>query len=673
MNNAFLTAKIMADISTGFSPNANYNAYATPETAKINTLANILAYCVNSDPASSAHCQNLGTTVTPTSPSGLFTAVDTAQAAWYMAQYPTTNLTTLYGYVSSTSPFQPYLGVPGGISAAYYNDNTIAINYAPLGPNVVRGVANTNDFALQNANDVAIDMYGNAWFTIRAQIGQFSTVGLDNYSCTTYCSTQSVSELGVDGSVLVNQIASYTPSTTGGVEPLLTTGPAGGARTFGAFPGSVAIDLTNRAWVANTVDSVSAPAAKSGTTTVALGSVGIFPGSTAAGTGAVGGNATLTNGVGYFTGAQPFGLAFDGSNNVFMSLIAPTATGTFEGLSVAKMSATDGSGYTVGTGTNAGLPAAGQTYLDVDTNADVTGGIVWASNFTACPVTGTLFSGPTTAASTTTNYGLISQYAGGTDTPLSQNEQATAISGATVGAGTAGATGNCGATTANVGATFSAYMANPFDLAVDRNNGVWITNQYNTSTKSGFDGLTYISAATAASGLIPSSHYVVNGVLPSSATASTPTDGISGTTLTAPAKAAIDGNNNVWVTNSNNNSIAEAYYNSTSGTINFFTPGAGTNPVINSGTGAKQFGNNTSGAYGIGFIHQMATPIGVAVDASGNVWVVNQSNNGSIAYTTSNGSRIYTGFSTTVIVGAAGPVITPKALAVKYGKIGQKP
>jgi hypothetical protein len=282
---------------------------------------------------------------------------------------------------------------------------------------------------------------------------------------------------------------------------------------------------------------------------------------------------------------------------------------------------------------------------------------LWAADYTACAIAGQYY-----ASGGTTPYGLLSQYAGGSAAPLSDNEQATSVSNATVGAGSST---NCGATTDNIGGTFTAAMANPFALAVDRNNGVWISDQRNASTGTGFDGLTYISAATAASGQIPSSYSVYNGVLPTSSAT-----GKSGTTLTTPARLAVDGNNNVWVTNTSNISVTEATFNSSTGTISFLTPGYGGNPTIGTGT---QFGNNTSGAYGIGFLHQVASPTGIAIDASGNVWVANQSNNGSIAYTSANGSKPFTGLSTTVIVGAAAPVITPKALAVKYNKIGQKP
>jgi hypothetical protein len=677
MNNAFITASILADVATGASPNTNYNAYATPETTKMNTLADILAYCVNSDPANSAHCQLLNNDATPT---GATTAADTVQAAWYMAQNPTHNLSALWAFISSTAPFQPYLGVPGGVSAAFFNDTTIAINYAPIGPNTVRGVANANDFALARSNDVAIDMYGNAWFANWAQLSNYSTTGADGFDClgAVACASQGVSEIGIDGSPLANQINSYTPSTTGGAIPLLTTSPAGGARTYAggsgtAFPGQVAIDLTNRAWVANNADSAaSAYNAKVGTTTVLVGSVGVFPGSTGAGVNGVGGNATLTNSTGYVTGAQPYGLAIDGSNNVFISFNQAVASNVFEGQSFAKMSAADGSGYTVTSGANSQLPATGAAYLDLDTNPSVTGGIVWASNSLACTVTGQLYSGTQgTTTGNVTSYGLISQYSGATAAPLADNEQATTISNATVGAGTSvpvsatpyGNTGNCGATTDYVGQVQSAYMANPFGLAVDRNNGVWVSDQYNASLKTGFDGLTYYAAPTASSGSIPNSYYVVNGVLPSSPTASTPTVGKSGTTLTQPGRLAVDGNNNVWVPNQTNNSIAEASFNSATGQITFLTPGAGTN------TG---FGTNPAGTYGIGFIHPISVGSGVAVDPSGNVWITNESNNGG-TYKASNGATIPLGYSTTVIVGAAGPVITPKALAVKYNKIGQKP
>jgi len=51
-----------------------------------------------------------------------------------------------------------------------------------------------------------------------------------------------------------------------------------------------------------------------------------------------------------------------------------------------------------------------------------------------------------------------------------------------------------------------------------------------------------------------------------------------------------------------------------------------------------------------------AAPAGIAVDPSGNVWVADEST-----------SSLYE------VVGAAAPVMTPLAAAVKNGKLGQRP
>jgi hypothetical protein len=52
----------------------------------------------------------------------------------------------------------------------------------------------------------------------------------------------------------------------------------------------------------------------------------------------------------------------------------------------------------------------------------------------------------------------------------------------------------------------------------------------------------------------------------------------------------------------------------------------------------------------------MSSPFSLAIDGSGNVWVSNN-----------------TGNSVTEIVGAAAPVVTPLALAVKNNTLGKRP
>ncbi len=613
LNNAFITAKVMADVNTGASPNTNY-AYATPESAKINTFADILAYCVNSDPTQSNNCSQLMTAATP---SGKTAATDLIQAAWYMAQNTTNNLTTLYNFVTSTPPFQPTYLAPltlnstnTGPATNALNDTTIAINYAP-----VSGTTFTNGAGY----GIAIDAYGNAWV---------SNTG-------TGTTAASVAELGIDGSQLVAPTATYTVSTTGGSYSQFTTAPTTNTATFNA-PKVVAIDLNNNAWITNDLQAVGTPVASS---------VAVFTGSTTSGTGGTGGGSGST---GYYVGDTPWGVAVDGSNNVYVSNGATPSTSVMDGRSIAKLTASNGT-YAYSTSSVATAPSAlpgGQALLAVDTNTNVSGGIVWAANYNTCKVAGQFFIGTVGSTSvTSTPFGLLSQYNTSLGT-LSGSEIATSLSNATVGAGS---TSNCGSSSVSIGQVLTAGMANPYGIAIDRNNGIWLSDVFTSST--GFDGITYIAAPTASTGIVPSSTYVVNGVQPTTSTA-----GTAGTTLTKAGADAIDGNNNVWIANQTAKSIVEATLSGSN--IVFLTPGAGGN-----------YGT-TGAAYGIGFVHNSAGSTGIAVDPSGNVWVTNSS---SSTYTNQAATTTQIGNSVTVLVGAAGPVVTPLALAVKANKLGQKP
>jgi hypothetical protein len=115
---------------------------------------------------------------------------------------------------------------------------------------------------------------------------------------------------------------------------------------------------------------------------------------------------------------------------------------------------------------------------------------------------------------------------------------------------------------------------------------------------------------------------------------------------------------NVWVANQLTQSVVEATLNGS--TISLLTPGQG-----------AAYGT-VGAAYRIGFQHNVSGSIGIAVDPSGNVWIANTTT-GSTAYTNQAGGTTNDGNSVTVVVGAAGPVITPLALAVKSNKLGTKP
>jgi hypothetical protein len=139
MANAFSTVPNLVTISSGTATPTVSNA--TIESSKINTIANILASCINSDGTTA--CQALFAAVTP---SGSLTAGDTIQAALYMATHPANNLSGLFALQSSSAPFQPAL-------AAAPFDWTLSITYKSSGLNIpyMLGIDASGDIWIGNS------------------------------------------------------------------------------------------------------------------------------------------------------------------------------------------------------------------------------------------------------------------------------------------------------------------------------------------------------------------------------------------------------------------------------------------------------------------------------------------------------------------------------------------
>ena len=155
LKNAFLTVTNLVNSSTGTAlattPSGNG---AVPQT-KIDSLANVLAACVNSAGGSSA-CSSLFANAKP--PSGAAPA-DTLHAILDIAQNPGNNVATLYDMSASQAPFAPVLtGVP--------NDWTLAVVYTGGGLNL--------------PFHVAVDTSGNVWVPNENgdSVSEFNTLGV---------------------------------------------------------------------------------------------------------------------------------------------------------------------------------------------------------------------------------------------------------------------------------------------------------------------------------------------------------------------------------------------------------------------------------------------------------------------------------------------------------------
>jgi hypothetical protein len=114
LRTAFESISKLVDMSSG--------ALVNPTGSKgqlLNTMADILAHCVNSDPGSDNYCSTLFADATPVSD---ITAGDTVQAAWYIAQNPTNNVPALFGLVPPTPPFVALNSAPASFAVTAPTD-----------------------------------------------------------------------------------------------------------------------------------------------------------------------------------------------------------------------------------------------------------------------------------------------------------------------------------------------------------------------------------------------------------------------------------------------------------------------------------------------------------------------------------------------------------------------
>ena len=121
--NAFATIPNMETLSTGVALAKTPSGFGVVPRAEINTLANILAACINSTGPGSTACSTLLSDAT----SGTTTPTDTATAAINIAHNPAAHVAALYGLQTPNSPFQ------GTLSSAP-SDFSMEISFPGPGP-----------------------------------------------------------------------------------------------------------------------------------------------------------------------------------------------------------------------------------------------------------------------------------------------------------------------------------------------------------------------------------------------------------------------------------------------------------------------------------------------------------------------------------------------------------
>jgi hypothetical protein len=235
LSNAGLNSANLVNLATG-QPVANSSGITRP-VATLNTLADILAACVNGK-ASSNNCSTLFNYTKASGTSGT-APNETATAAINLAHNPwpsAAGMSALYGLVPATgAPF------PGALSSQP-NDFTLSLAYTGGG--------------LSYPTVVAIDASGNAWVANWANdstaISKFSSTG-NPFSSTGFTGGGLSSPYGI---AIDNSGNAWVTNSNNSVSEFTSTGtaisPSTGYTGNGFdIPKGIAIDGSGNVWVAN--------------------------------------------------------------------------------------------------------------------------------------------------------------------------------------------------------------------------------------------------------------------------------------------------------------------------------------------------------------------------------------------------------------------------------------
>jgi DNA-binding beta-propeller fold protein YncE len=239
--NAFANAANLETIGTGVALATTPAGNGIVPQNEINTLANILASCVNSNgavtgPTNPTACYTLFTNALSGGATGA-QPTDTATAAINMAHNPGVNMTALYALSTATPPFGPALSTQP-------NDFTLGLIYSGGGLNEVTAFA--------------IDSLGDIWLANElnpnSNISEFSPTGAALSPSTGFTGggLNTPNGLAIDnsGNVWASSFANISVNEfrSNGTPISTSSGYTGGGLNNAR---SVAIDTLGDAWLAN--------------------------------------------------------------------------------------------------------------------------------------------------------------------------------------------------------------------------------------------------------------------------------------------------------------------------------------------------------------------------------------------------------------------------------------
>ncbi|WP_260704084.1 NHL repeat-containing protein [Edaphobacter flagellatus] len=481
--NAFATVNNLVNVATGDAQTSVTltgsgslgSITAIPESAKLNTIANILDACVASSGAGSTPCLTLLTGVATSS--GIL-PTDALQAAVYMSLNPTSNnsngsaanLTALYALQGSAPPFT---GLP-----SQPTDWTLGIQYV--------GSPTTN---LVQPIKLAVDASGNLWVagngsgTYTGALSEISPTGVPLVFRTAFGSQtlgENIKDIAVDlsGNVWFSAVAGsgggyyqYNPSTS-----------SGGYYLNGKTPYGVAVDASNNVYFSqeSTTAAYTVIAFPNGTALSSSGSTTGIPAYEFPIAGSTPGTAGTSN-----TFVNPEAIAFDTKGNLWLSSSSgqPSSTQIIE-LSNLNMTACAGAStypcrlttsttLNTFTGTSSGVGSMSEPW-GLATGA---GGSVWVANGQS----------GTNSISNITSVTAGSSYTGGLNAP-----RYVALDGAgnvwvsNNGSSSVSEFSSGGTLLSPASSTGFAHsgISSGYGLAIDPSGNVWVANQGSSTSPS---------------------------------------------------------------------------------------------------------------------------------------------------------------------------------------------
>ncbi len=338
LTNAFATVNNLVNYSTGTSPGPSAPLGSVIPSGLINSMANTLASCVNSD---GTGCTASGRLFPAVTPSGSTPPADTIQAMLYVAQNPANNVAAIFNLGPAAAVFVGLATAPNDLTAE------IAYNGSNAG-----GASLNIPFAL------SIDSKGDVW-VINNPFTPSSTTPSNPSSGGNF-----VAELSNNGTLL-SPTAGYLASS-----PTFT------------YPRGIAVDLNDTAWISN--DGTVTGLTSTNVTVGPANSNLLFSITSSGVTGSV--QTGTTSGTAL---DQPYGIAVDASNNVYFSSQALQQVGVLASGASSVTFPAAGTSTTTATPFPPAVDTSGNIWAVGDSS---TGGV----SYTVSPLGGSSSAGMTT-------------------------------------------------------------------------------------------------------------------------------------------------------------------------------------------------------------------------------------------------------------------------------------